>query len=311
MKKSERLQMILMVLKQNSRMSARQLADYLEVSLRTIYRDIDALCQMNIPIVAFEGLNGGYEIDSSYYIPTIRLTEREILILLLLLKVSKKLSLPDFKEDIEAVNLKLKNACQGTDRHEALLEKVTFDLQYIKSEEYISNAFEEILDALANNTKLFITYFVPLKNDTYDRLISPLHLFYCEGCWYLDGFCHLRNSKRTFRLDRIVAMNKTKERIDSSVYEKYTNKDLDDPKFMIEIEVDRELFNLIKDDTAMKEAMVVDKSKPLYTIRIETNNKTYFENLAIRNASQVTIKKPNELLESLKEKLLVASEKYF
>lgn len=311
MKKSERLQMILMILKQKSRMSARQLADYLEVSLRTVYRDVDALCQMNIPIIAFEGSNGGYEIESSYFIPTIRLSEREILILLLLLKVSKNLSLPDFKEDIQALNLKLINACQGTGKHEALLEKVTFDLQYIKIDEYIVNAFENILDSLINNTKLNIKYFVPLKNNTYERLISPLHLFYSEGCWYLDAFCHLRNGKRTFRLDRILAMSKTNENIDGSVYLKYTNKDLDDPKLLIEFDIDRDLFNLIKDDVAMQDAEVIDRSQTHYKIRIETNRRTYFETLAIRNVSQVTINKPKELLDVLREKVIVATKKYF
>ena len=311
MKKIERLQMIIMLLKQRSRMSARALADYLEVSLRTIYRDIDALSQMNVPIIAYEGVNGGYEVDQTYFIPTIRLSDREILILMLLLKVSKKLSLPDFTEDIEVLNLKLRNACEGTASHEALLEKVTFDLQYIYTEAYTKNSFEIILNALNNNTKLLIKYFVPIKNDSNERLISPLHLSYCEGCWYLDAFCHIRTQKRTFRLDRIEAINSTSELIDLTIYNKYISKALDDPKIKLEFDIDKELFNLIKHDDAMLEAVIINSSREgSYTISVETNKKVYFETLAIRNVSQVTIRKPKEFVDLLKEKVRKASEKY-
>lgn len=73
--------------KQKGRLSADELAELLEVSKRTIYRDIDALCQMGIPIIAYEGANGGYEIDESYFMPTVRLSEREVFILMLLLKI--------------------------------------------------------------------------------------------------------------------------------------------------------------------------------------------------------------------------------
>lgn len=311
MEKIQRHQMIVMLLKQNGRMSAKNLSDYLEVSLRTIYRDIDALSQMNIPIIAFEGLNGGYEVDPSYFLPTIRLSDKEIFILMLLLKISKKLNLPDFIENINILDTKLRNICSGTaTQYYQVLDKITFDLQYIYTENFLRGTFESILNALNHNLKLRIQYFVPLKNELNERIISPLHLFYSEGCWYLDGFCHLRMQKRTFRLDRIHSIHELTEKVDMDIHKKYKDKTLDDPKFLLEFYIDRDLYTLIKDDGAMREAAICGTVDKNYHIKIVTNRTVYFETLAIRNITQVTIKKPDFFIESLKEKFLQGIEKY-
>lgn len=311
MKKTERLQMIVMLLKQNRRMSAKDLAESLEISLRTIYRDVDALSQMNIPIVAFEGLHGGYEIDSSYFIPTIKLCDKEILILMLLLKVSKKINLPDFKESITVLEAKLRNACHGPGKkYEGILDKITFDLQYIYTNSYLEGVFEDILKAFHENVKIQIEYFVPLKNDLSTRIISPLHLSYSEGCWYLDGFCHLRKQKRTFRLDRIRSIKVTEEEIDIDLYKKYLDKAFDEPMFLLEFEIDRDMYSLIKDDREMKNSVITGVTGNDYVIKTETNNRVYFETLAFRNITQVTIRKPDFFIEIIKEKIVKANQKY-
>lgn len=311
MKKTERLQMIVMLLKQNRRMSAKDLAESLEISLRTIYRDVDALSQMNIPIVAFEGLHGGYEIDSSYFIPTIKLSDKEILILMLLLKVSKKFNLPDFKENITVLEAKLQNACQGPgEKYDEILDKITFDLQYIYTEAYLEGVFEDILRAFHENVKLQIEYFVPLKNDLSTRIISPLHLSYSEGCWYLDGFCNLRKQKRTFRLDRIRSINFLEEEVDIELHKKYLDRVFDEPMFLLEFEIDRDLYALIKDDREMKDSIITGVAGNDYVIKIETNNRVYFETLVFRNVTQVTIRKPEFFIEIIKEKIVKANRKY-
>lgn len=311
MKKSERHQMIIMLLKQNTRMSARDLADHLEVSLRTIYRDIDSLSQMEVPIIAYEGLNGGYEINPSYFIPTIKLSDKEILILMLLLKASRKLSIPDFSESINVLDAKLRNACSASSPpYSHGLDKVSFDFQFIYTDKYLEGIFECILRALNENTKLQIQYFVPLKNQLNERIISPLHLFYSEGCWYLDGFCHTRMQKRTFRLDRIYSMSPLDEKVDLDIYRQYIDKSLEDPKFLLEFYIDCDLYSLIKDDGAMKDAVVLRTEDNYHYMTIETNRSVYFENLAIRNVAQVTIKSPSFFIDALKEKLLRGIEKY-
>ena len=64
--KLERLMTITILLLNRKRIQAQELADRLEVSLRTVYRDLDSLGQAGIPIVSYTGMEGGYEIRDSF-----------------------------------------------------------------------------------------------------------------------------------------------------------------------------------------------------------------------------------------------------
>lgn len=300
-----------MCLKQKGKLSAKELSEYLEVSMRTIYRDMDALSQMNVPIIAYEGTSGGYEIDESYYMPAIRLSEKEVLILMLLLKVSDKLSLPDFRESINALELKLKNACGDTaDRYKRILRYITMDVQDISPENYLVGAFGTILKAFDESVKLRIKYYSPLKNRISERDITPFHLFYNEGVWYLDAYCHSRCRKRTFRLDRIKDISLLAEKTSSELEKQYMSESLSDPKLSLEFEIYKDLFNLIKYDNAMIGAQIISETDLSYIVSIETKRLAYFENLAFRNAEDVTILSPETFLKQLGEKLTSAAKKY-
>ncbi|MFW6287855.1 MAG: helix-turn-helix transcriptional regulator, partial [bacterium] len=63
-----RLLAIVMLLLNKDKISAAEFADQFEVSPRTIYRDIEAICQAGIPIVSFQGIDGGFSIMDNYKI---------------------------------------------------------------------------------------------------------------------------------------------------------------------------------------------------------------------------------------------------
>lgn len=105
MKKTERQNGIVHLLRARKKMTANELAAYFEVSERTIYRNIDALSQLRVPIISHEGLGGGYEIDSSYFFPSIKLSEREILMLLMVLKAGEELRVPNMTTDYNLLSV--------------------------------------------------------------------------------------------------------------------------------------------------------------------------------------------------------------
>ncbi len=303
--------MIIMRLKQKGKLSASDLAAYLEVSKRTIYRDIDALSQMNIPITTHEGIHGGYEIDGSYFMPSVKLSEREVLILLLLLKISNQLNLPEFKESINSLNLKLQNTYHDTaTQFKKNLHYISFDVQTIFPEACIHGAFETILEAFNQHVKLKILYFSPLKDSTIERVITPFHLFYNDGGWYLDAYCHLREKKRTFRLDRIKNISLLSEKIDESLEKQYNSNAFSDPKLLLEFDINKELFNLIQYDDPMRDVKIISENKSVIKMQVLTNRIVFFETLAIRNSDQITILKPESLVRNIQKKLLNALKKY-
>src|SRR4051794_14553879 len=85
MNRSDRLTGILLAL-QGGRKTARQLSNRFEVSRRTILRDIDALSQIGVPVVALTGTGGGYEVAAGFWLPPMQLTVDEASLLLIALK---------------------------------------------------------------------------------------------------------------------------------------------------------------------------------------------------------------------------------
>ncbi|WP_193774619.1 helix-turn-helix transcriptional regulator [Vallitalea guaymasensis] len=101
---------------------------------------------------------------------------------------------------------------------------------------------------------IIVDYYTPIKNSWLTREISPLHLFYCEGCWYLDAFCNVRKAKRTFRLDRIKSCELLKKDIPEEHMKTYEVNRLSENVPEITLEIDKGLYEQVKDDYIFKEA---------------------------------------------------------
>lgn len=281
-------------------MTARELADYLEVSMRTIYRDIDALSQMKVPIFVSEGIYGGYEIAPSYFMPTLSLNESEVLCLNLLLKSAHQLNLSDFTQDIQVLKHKLINACEN--KVNQCLGHVTVNIQSIYPKPIAKGILTAVLEALEKNQIIEIEYYTPLEGKSQLRKASPLHLFYDEGCWYLDAYCHLRNAKRTFRLDRIHSITIQDDKVNEALASAYKEKVYDDPSERFVFQIEKKLFHLIESDAAMTSAEIISEMEMDYMVSVVTNRWPYFERLAFRNVDHVTFYEPINFIETLQSK---------
>src|SRR5581483_1426241 len=106
MNRIDRLTAILLLLQRGNR-SAAEIAQHFEVSRRTIQRDIDALCEMGIPIAADLGVTGGYSLPSDYSLPPLALTLHEALLLRLALSSLSQLGTTPFKQARESLLAKI------------------------------------------------------------------------------------------------------------------------------------------------------------------------------------------------------------
>lgn len=190
MKKNERQNGIVHLLRTRKKMTAADLAAYFEVSERTIYRDIDALSQLKVPIIAYEGLGGGYE----------------ILLMQMVLKAGEQLKIPNMTKAYKLLNAKIENALDGEDRVKAInvISHVSFEMNRIIPKAYHENVLKFVFEALWKTCDIDVEYYHPEKNERTRRRFSPMSLSFEEGAWYLRGYCHLRGEARTLRLDRIV-----------------------------------------------------------------------------------------------------------
>lgn len=311
MKKTERHNGIVHLLRTRGRMTASGLAAYFEVSERTVYRDIDALSQLHVPIIAYEGLGGGYEIDSAYFMPSIKLSEQEILMLLMVLKAGEELRIPNMAPDYRLLISKVLNALSDRERQEAeqVMSRIEFDLIRIMPKGYIQGVLSPLLESFRTSRDLMLSYHHPERDESVSRRFSPLQLFFADGAWYVSGYCHMRQAKRTFRLDRIEALSCLAEE----------NRHLDSPlprseddKFRnqtYELIIDPALYRIVKDDIYLQHSVVEKTASDLH-LTVTTPFKNDIRHLVLSRPDQVTALGPADFLEELNQLGQAISKKY-
>jgi predicted DNA-binding transcriptional regulator YafY len=311
MKKTERQNGIIHLLRVRGKMAASELARYFEVSERTIYRDIDALSQLHVPIISYEGLGGGYEIDPSYFIPSIKLSEKEILILLMVLKAGEEFRIPNMTTDYNLLSSKLINILSDEERRKAaqVISHIEFDMIRIMPKGYIHDVLKPLLEAFWRSCDLQIAYYHPERDQIESRRLSPIKLFFENGGWYLIGYCHLRQEKRTFRLDRIVSITCLDEE------NLYMNSQLSLPqhdKFKwctYELMIDPALYRVIKDDVYLQFTEVKNTEGGLH-LTVRTPYKNDICNLVLNHPEQVTALQPEEFVQEIEKLSQAICKKY-
>ncbi|MEU8898010.1 YafY family protein [Nocardia sp. NPDC048505] len=176
--------------------TARQLAARLEVTTRTIVRDIAALQRSGLPIRAVSGPNGGYALERGRTLAPVSLTPAEATALLVALPMLRG---TPFEQTAGAAVHKVLAVLPENDR--ATAAQLSERVRLLPRD--ISPVPPEVLDALLMRHVLHLEY-VDRHGDSSARTVEPLGLVAGEH-WYLHAWCRLRSGVRGFRLDRIRA----------------------------------------------------------------------------------------------------------
>ena len=192
MKENRYFQMIYLLL-DKGQMTAPELADYFEVSIRTIYRDIDILSAAGIPIYATQGKGGGIAIQDSYVLKKSLLSEQEQKQILMALQGIRVL------ED-EQINMLLSKLSGVFQRQQGNWLEIDFST-WTKSGAGKHN-FQLLQSAIWKSRIGSFSYYSG-KGEQTKRIIEPHKLVFKTSDWYLYGYCTLRKDFRFFKLTRI------------------------------------------------------------------------------------------------------------
>ena len=192
MKENRYFQMIYLLL-DKGQMTAPELADYFEVSIRTIYRDIDILSAAGIPIYATQGKGGGIAIQDSYVLKKSLLSEQEQKQILMALQGIRVL------ED-EQINMLLSKLSGVFQRQQGTWLEIDFST-WTKSGAGKHN-FQLLQSAIWKSRIVSFSYYSG-KGEQTKRIIEPHKLVFKTSDWYLYGYCTLRKDFRFFKLTRI------------------------------------------------------------------------------------------------------------
>jgi len=199
--KLQRLIAILTALLRKDRISATALAEKFEVSVRTIYRDIEALEAAGIPIVTHTGVNGGISIIEQYKIDKKLFTDQDISTLLTSL-YSVSGSIPDAKVNQTLEKIKGLIPREHGRSIELTSKQLYIDMTPWSNHPRISDALRLIQKALEESRLIQFSY-TGRHGETAERTAESHQLVLKENNWYLRAFCLKRQEFRTFKLRRM------------------------------------------------------------------------------------------------------------
>ena len=216
--KVDRLISIVLVLLDKNRISAQELADMFEVSLRTIYCDIDAIELAGIPIRSTSGVGGGFEIMPNYKIDKKVFSTADLSAILIgLSSISNMIQSDELRNALAKVKSFI-----PTERAKEIELKV--NQIYIDFSQWIGNSniqsYIEIIKVALQENKLLSFDYIAHRGNKTTRVVEPYQLVLKSTHWYVYGYCLKRNDFRLFRLSRMSTLQKQKETFIPRDYQK-------------------------------------------------------------------------------------------
>lgn len=209
MRRADRLFDIIEFLRRKKRVvTASELAGELEVSVRTIYRDIADLQASRIPIEGEAGL--GYMLRSGYELPPLMFTEEEIEALVFGARMVRAWGDAAFTQAADAAVAKIGAVLPERLAKIAETSRVTVAPGRGRGKDAINRHLAPIRRAIRERRKIAIDY-EALSGDRSARTLRPLGLAFFGPFWMLAGWCELRKDFRTFRIERIGTLEVTGE----------------------------------------------------------------------------------------------------
>ena len=215
--KLSRLLSILIILLNQKTITATQLAERFEVSVRTIYRDIEMLSAAGIPIYTTQGMNGGISIMESYTLNRTLLTKEEKDEIIFALNSLKATEYPDVNRILEKL---------GTVFQIKATDWISIDFSPWGSHPNVNNKFSDIKYAILQKHVIKINY-INAKNMKSIREVEPLRLEFKHSAWYLYAWCRKHMSFRSFRVSRIKDLQICEEIFDLKLHESDLQKEND------------------------------------------------------------------------------------
>ena len=200
--RNNRLFEIIYILLDRQKVTAKELAEKFEVSVRTIYRDIDSLSFSGIPVYAMKGKGGGIALMDDFVLQKSLLTDQERNQIMIGLQSLQATQYPETGDVISKLNVVFR---------QEKFDWIEVDFSdWGKAEK---DKFNLLKKAVLEKRAISFQYFGGDGKKT-ERSVEPLRLLYKGKAWYVQGFCRQREDYRIFKLSRMKNLNMLHEKFE-------------------------------------------------------------------------------------------------
>jgi predicted DNA-binding transcriptional regulator YafY len=313
MSKAKRLNEMIMMVNRKKRFTVKELAQEFGVSKRTILRDLQELSLMGVPLYSEVGPHGGYQVLNERILPPIAFSEDEAISIFFAIHALRHyISLP-FDAEYESIKKKFYFNLSGDIRDTIDRMKNRVDFVSVHQQEKIP-FLKQLLDASIQQKVIIISY--ENNGQTSSRKIQPIGIYAKEGKWYCPSYSFSREDYRVFRCDRIksVELAENTTPIDlSEIHLKNRFSIVNESKETFELDVELTRKGIEKYQStnwANMELTIRDDGSGLLKGKIPKHDISFFSDYFISFGKDAIVKRPSELIEGIKVKLLNLLKQY-
>jgi predicted DNA-binding transcriptional regulator YafY len=212
MNRLDRLVATVLLLQSKRLIRAEDIAERFDVSVRTVYRDIQALCEAGVPIAGEAGV--GYSLIAGYSLPPVMFTDDEASALLIGGEFVRQMTDEHLYRHVESALMKIR-AVLPNDKKDYLERLQRSIAIFTRPQAYQSEVADDVMraiqQAIVRQTVLSVKY-ETRAGVVSARDIEPFNLIYYGSNWHLIAYCRLRKEIRDFRADRILQIVSRSER---------------------------------------------------------------------------------------------------
>ena len=292
--------------------NATSLSKRIEVSSRTIQRDIEYMRDMyNAPIEFDAYKNGYYYTEENFYIKSVPLSEGELFSVALFDQLLEQYRNTPLENDLRSVFKKIEMS---------LPNKITLDSSFLQNQTtFIPDQmgtinpenFSKVFSALKNRHVLDFEY-RPLQKTTWmTRRINPLHAVCQKGNWYVMGFCHDKKDIRVFNFSRMQNVTESKEEFDIPEDfnpDKYFDKEIGiwlsaTKKYTVELLISAEIGTFALERSWNKNQKIEQREDGSVWVSFETTQLPEVKRWVLGQGKTVKVLGPDELIAQVKEEV--------
>jgi len=277
--------------------TAKELAEYFEVSVRTIYRDVETLASAGIPVYSLKGKNGGIRLLEGYTLNKSLISQDEQNEIMYALQSLKAVNYPESEETLRKLSLIFNKSSDNW---------IEVDFSRYGSDDNV--LFENIKQAILKKLIIKFTYFNSRGEKSY-RTADPLKIWFKEKAWYLFAYCHDKKDIRQFKINRIKELILTEEHFEKSL----ENFKIDDKKSKVKdvrvvVEIDKSQAYRVYDECS--EENISKMGNGNFEIIMEYPENEWVYGYLLSFGEYLKVKEPERIKKILFEKIEKMKKNY-
>jgi predicted DNA-binding transcriptional regulator YafY len=209
MNRIDRLFGILTLLQSKKHVTAEKISERFNISVRTVYRDIKALCEQGIP-VSFEAPKG-YFIVQGYFLPPVSFSSDEANALLLMESLVYGFADKSIATHYSEALNKIKSVLRDLQKEKLEILNNSIRLQVPARLNSDSEHLSRLQHAISSHLIVEVDY-RNNNNEVSQRQVEPIGLIFYAFSWHLIAWCHLRSDYRDFKVSRILKIHCTEQK---------------------------------------------------------------------------------------------------